>query len=83
MAEARNHHVSWSESNSIMASDGNPGTWSIQKSDYDGIKIGKEWVYLISRSTIPENQLLKQSEYHTEHKLSHIIVGNSVYQIGD
>ena len=83
MAAARNYHVSWSESNSIMASDGNPGTWSIHGGDIGGIKIGTAWVYLISRAGVDENQLLKQSEYTTEHKLSHITVGNSTYQIGD
>ena len=78
-----NYHVSFSKSNAILAKDGKPGTWSIHSSDISGIRIGNSWVYLISRLGVHDNKLLKQSEYPTEHKLSHIIVGNSVYNIGD
>ena len=84
MPASQNYHVSWSKSNDVMNKDcKGAGTWSIHGSDYGGIKIGNAWVYLISRAGVTQNQLLKQSEYHTEHKLSHIIVGNNVYEIGD
>ena len=82
MAEARNHHVSYSTSSAIMRRDGDPGTWVIA-GEYSGIKIGHSWVYVMHRTDVKQNQLLKQSEYPTEHVLTHIKVGNAMYKIGD
>ena len=80
---ARNHHVSYSKSQNEMNLDGHPGTWSI-KGEYSGLQIGNSrWVYIMHRTDITKNQLLKQWEYPTEHVLTHIKVGNSSYEIGD
>ena len=77
-----NHYESWSEAQNIMGDDGNPGTWSI-KGEYSGIKIGNSWTYIIHRMDSAKNQLLKQSDFPTEHVLTHIKVGNATYEVGD
>ena len=77
-----NYYESYSETQEIMNRDGNPGTWSI-KGEYSGIKIGTSWVYIIHSKDISQNLLFKQSEYPTEHVLTHIKVGNSMFEIGD
>ena len=79
---ARNHFVSYSQANETMWRDSNPGTYSI-KGEYSGIKIGVSWTYIIHRMDLKQNRLLKQSEYPTEHVLTHIKVGNSMFEIGD
>ena len=82
MPASINNYVSYSQANAEMNRDGNPGTWSI-KGEYSGIQIGNTLVYIIHRMDSNQNRLLKQSEYPTEHVLTHIKVGNSVFEIGD
>ena len=79
---ARNYFVSYSESLATMNRDSKAGTWSI-KGEYSGIKIGTAWVYIMHRTDVKQNQLLKQSDFPTKHVLTHIKVGNAMYEIGD
>ena len=77
-----NYYESYSEAQEIMNRDGKPGTWSI-KGEYSGIKIGTSWVYIMHRTDVKQNLLLKQSDHPTKHVLTHIHVGNAAYEIGD
>ena len=77
-----NYYEGYSETQEIMNRDGAPGTWSIV-GEYSGIKIGNTFTYIIHRTDVSQSQLLKQSDFPTKHVLTHIHVGNAMYEVGD